>query len=161
GDVRVAEHELHGAQIGAVFQEMRGEGMAQYVRRNVRSDACLPRVLDDLHPERLTRHRPAAVREKKMRVVFSIEGRPGVLHVRGDRRPCAVAEWNDALLRAFAKRSEEAGVEDEVVDLDSNQLRYAEPGCVEQLEHRRIAHAVRRLDVWRGEQRFDFRWLQR
>ena len=32
GDGRMAEHLLHSAQIGATFDEMRGEGMAEAVR---------------------------------------------------------------------------------------------------------------------------------
>src|SRR2546430_14577376 len=37
-DVRVAEHHLDGAQIGAVLEQMRGERMPQHVGRNVRAD---------------------------------------------------------------------------------------------------------------------------
>src|SRR5260221_3319856 len=33
-DVGVAEQRLHDAQIGAVVQEMAGEGMAQHMRRD-------------------------------------------------------------------------------------------------------------------------------
>lgn len=35
GDGLVAEHHLYGAQIGAAFEQMRGKGMAQGVRRHV------------------------------------------------------------------------------------------------------------------------------
>ena len=39
-NVGVAEQLLHGAQVGAVLQQMAGEGMAQHVRRNLcRGDA--------------------------------------------------------------------------------------------------------------------------
>src|SRR4030065_105299 len=34
GNVRVAEQELHDAQVGAVVQQVRGEGVAQRVRRD-------------------------------------------------------------------------------------------------------------------------------
>ena len=34
-DVGVAEHELHGAQVGAAFDEVGGEGVAQGVRAQV------------------------------------------------------------------------------------------------------------------------------
>src|SRR5690349_2386901 len=41
GDVGVAEHHLHAAQVGAVLEQVRGEGMPQYVRRDVRFHARL------------------------------------------------------------------------------------------------------------------------
>src|SRR2546423_14152333 len=56
GDVGVAEHHLHGAQIGAMFEQMRGKRMPQHVRRDVRGDAGVAGMLDDFHPERLPRH---------------------------------------------------------------------------------------------------------
>jgi hypothetical protein len=39
GDVGVAQQHLHRAQVGAVVQQVRGEGMAQGVRRQRRGDA--------------------------------------------------------------------------------------------------------------------------
>ena len=38
-DVGVAEQHLHRAQVGAVVEQVRGEGMAQRVRRQRRGDA--------------------------------------------------------------------------------------------------------------------------
>ena len=35
GDVRMAEHGLHAAQIRAAFHQMRGKGMAQDMRRQL------------------------------------------------------------------------------------------------------------------------------
>src|ERR1700730_7477731 len=35
-NVGMPQHELHAAQIGAGFQQMTGEGVAQYVRRDTR-----------------------------------------------------------------------------------------------------------------------------
>ena len=35
GEVRMAQHLLDGAQVGAVFKQVRSEGMAQRVRRYV------------------------------------------------------------------------------------------------------------------------------
>ncbi len=37
GDVGMAEQHLQCAQIGAAFEQMRGEGVAQYVRTDLRS----------------------------------------------------------------------------------------------------------------------------
>ena len=36
GDVGMAEHQLHAAQVGAALEQVAGEGMAQHVRRDAR-----------------------------------------------------------------------------------------------------------------------------
>ena len=49
GDGLVAEHHLYGAQIGAAFEQMRGKGMAQGVRRHVFANtAGLGGIADDV-----------------------------------------------------------------------------------------------------------------
>src|SRR5438105_12345638 len=62
GDVRVPEHRLHGAQIGAALQEMGGEAVAQRVRMHV-AQARGGAVAAEQLPESLPRHAPAAVRD--------------------------------------------------------------------------------------------------
>src|SRR2546428_12321139 len=46
--VRMPEHHLYRAQIGAVLQQVCGEGVAQHVRRDAPGEAGLSRVLHDL-----------------------------------------------------------------------------------------------------------------
>ena len=36
GDIGMAEHELHAAQVGAALEQVAGEGVAQHVRRDAR-----------------------------------------------------------------------------------------------------------------------------
>jgi hypothetical protein len=43
GDVGVAQQQLHHAQVGAVVDEVRGEGVAQRVRRDRRAMPAAPR----------------------------------------------------------------------------------------------------------------------
>ena len=43
GDVGMPQQHLHRAQIGAVVEQVRGEGVAQRVRRQRRADAGLAR----------------------------------------------------------------------------------------------------------------------
>src|SRR5207253_11173177 len=100
------KHQLDGSEVRAVLQQVRREGMPQYVRGDVRPDSGLPRVLHDLHPERLTRHRTAAIRQKKMDIIAAIEMRAGGLDVGRDRLAGCIAERNDALLRSFAERAQ-------------------------------------------------------
>ena len=49
GDRLVAEHQRYGAQIGAAFEQMRGKGMAQGVRRHVFANTTgLGGIADDV-----------------------------------------------------------------------------------------------------------------
>src|SRR5947209_20433339 len=109
--------------------------MPQHMRRDVRFDSRLPRVFDDLHPERLPRHRAAAIGEKEMRIGTSVKVGASAFYVRCDRIAGAVAERHDALLRSFSERTQESGIELNVFDLDANELRNAQPGRIEQLQH--------------------------
>ena len=98
GDVGVTEHHLHGAQIGAIFQKVRGEGVPEHVRRNAAGETGLPCVLRDLHPERLPGHRPSAIGEEEVHVPALIEMRAPVFEISEDDFPRGVAEGNDAFL---------------------------------------------------------------
>ena len=40
GNIRMPQQQLHHAQVRAMVQQVRGEGMAQRVGRERRSDAC-------------------------------------------------------------------------------------------------------------------------
>src|SRR5881394_4082771 len=59
-DVGVAEQELHHAKVGAVVDEVRREGMAQHVRRELLAGNGARAVAPDEMPERLARHARAA-----------------------------------------------------------------------------------------------------
>src|ERR1051325_9862471 len=128
----MAEHHLNRTEIRPIFKEMCGERMPEHMRRNTGPDTGLACVLHDLHPERLPRHRAAAIREKQMRIIAAVEVRPAALEVGGDVAAGAVAERNDALLRSLAERPQETGIEDEIFDFDANQLRDAKSGRVQQ-----------------------------
>src|SRR5687767_9547484 len=65
GDIGVAEKELHHAQVGAVVDEVRGEGMAQHMRRKLLAGDGARAVAPDQVPERLPRHARAAAGEKQ------------------------------------------------------------------------------------------------
>ena len=55
-DVGMPEQQLHDAQVRAVVEEVRGEGVAQDVRRDRRRrDACDGAIALDREPERLPR----------------------------------------------------------------------------------------------------------
>src|SRR5690606_1446989 len=63
-EVAVAQQHLHGAQIGAVVEQMRGERMAQRMRRYRRTDTGYRGVQLDAVPERLAGHLRATLAGK-------------------------------------------------------------------------------------------------
>ena len=68
GDVDVAQHHLHGAQIGTVFQQMRGERMTQHVRGDRLVNAGPERPPPENGPKALPRHgRPPPRHEQRRR----------------------------------------------------------------------------------------------
>src|SRR6266850_2217844 len=66
-DVGVTEHLLHRPEVGAVLEEMRGEGMPENVRAEPAVDVALHGVFFQLHPETLPRHRGAPVLDEEKR----------------------------------------------------------------------------------------------
>ena len=79
-DVGVTEQELHHAQIGAVIDEMRGEGVAQHVRREALARNGARAIAPDQVPERLPRHAGAARGdEKRVGLAPGFEFGPGLL----------------------------------------------------------------------------------
>src|SRR5438552_12375832 len=102
-DVRVAEHRLHGAQVGAALEQMGGEAVAQRVRVDALLDACRARVSAEQLPESLPGHVAAARGDEEVGGVASPEqllARPPEIDV--ERLAGASADGNDALLAALA-----------------------------------------------------------
>ena len=113
-------------------------------------------VAADQVPERLARHAGAAVGQKQ-RIALPASA----FHIPRDPFRRLLAERHQALLRALAHRAHHASVEVHFEGLQRHQLGHAQPGGVEQLEHRAVAQAHGRGRVRRGEQRFDVRLRQR
>src|SRR5262245_45001022 len=66
GKIAVPEQHLHDAQIGAMIQQMRREGVAQGVRRQVPLDTGCARIALDDVPEGLARHALTAARGEQV-----------------------------------------------------------------------------------------------
>ena len=54
GNIGMAEHHLHGAQVGAVLEQVRGKGVAQHMRREFKRNPGLPPIPGDHQPNGLT-----------------------------------------------------------------------------------------------------------
>ena len=66
-DVRVTEQFLDDAQVRAVFQQMRGEAVAQHVGRDIASDARASDASFDVCPHRDGSERAATTGQKNIR----------------------------------------------------------------------------------------------
>ena len=64
-NIGVAEHRLQGAQIGAAFEQMGGEGMAQRVGCHALFDAGSQGVIANQFPESLAREWLAGASDKQ------------------------------------------------------------------------------------------------
>src|ERR1044071_1792447 len=66
GEVAVAEHGLDAARVRAVFEQVRGEAVAQDVGRDAFDARLLSRALEH-RPDVLARERPAEVADEEVR----------------------------------------------------------------------------------------------
>ncbi len=150
------EHRLHRTQIGTVFQQMGGKGMAQGMRGNVLEDAGLQGAALDNLPEALAcQPLPGAIeKEEGLSPSLSRKGRPRaeIMAHFGQGR---FAEGNDPLFAAFAEGGQITGIELQIADLEGNQFGDAQAGGVENFEHRPVAQIERCLAGRRFEQAFD------
>ncbi len=140
-DRLVAEHFLHDAQVGAVLDEVRGEGVAEGVRGDFLADACEQRLLFDQiengHPAQR-----AAVFVEECDVVEGWLGslRAGV-EVVAERVGGELPEGDEPLFVAFADHAHEAFLQIDVRDLQAAGLGDAQAAAVEDLEDGAVAQA--------------------
>ena len=116
GDAFVSEHLLHGAEVGAALDEVRGEGVPERVRTHRFVDACRCHPLLHEHEDHLAGEvRPPAVQEDVILLAFfdfqqlTIAVNVKVNHLHG-RRP----DGNQSLFAALAHHLDEAVVEEKV-----------------------------------------------
>src|SRR3989454_8998444 len=155
-DVRMAEHDLHGSQIGAPLQKMRREGVAQHMRAEPGSQTDGAAMLLENFPEPLPAHRAAAVVEKEGRVRRAPQNlRTGAVQIGPNPRYGLASERDHALLAPLADAPEVTRLQVEVALSQRDQLRDSQPRGVEHLHHGRVAQSERAARVWRGEQVID------
>src|SRR5208282_4635520 len=165
-DVAVAEHLLHGAQIGAALEQMRGEAMPQ----GMRADPSEARLAAGPSFERLEKplpgHRAAEPRDENrgyatrdfffaaLSVAGPVEDLVAPLEVSLKRANRGATHRHHPLLAALAEHDDRAGREIHLVHLQADQLRNAQPASVSHFEHRAIAHSARVARVDRGDEIF-------
>ena len=151
----MAQHLLDRAQIGAVVEQVAGEGMAQHMRRNSgRVDAGLARqflqqLADPVAGQMAAR---AARGEQPARVPAPAEKPLAHANKLGDDGARRLAQRHQALARALAPHDQDHRVPCHGVQGQAHQLGDPHPGGVEQLEQRQQSHALRAPARSRGLQ---------
>ena len=103
GDGLVAEHHLYGAQIGAAFEQMRGERMAQRVRADIFNNvAACAQVFDDVKHHHARHFSAHTVQEERIAVVVLYAFIATAFHPRFDGIDGTCRDWHHTLLLPFS-----------------------------------------------------------
>lgn len=125
GDIGVAEHHLHGPQIGAMSKKMCCEGVAQHMRGDVFADtSCDRKFLEDL-PEAQPCHAAAAISDKEVVASLATQnmGTP-IVEIVLDPFLCRFPKRDQALFTAFPHNPDKTGVEVAGDQRQLNQFRH-------------------------------------
>jgi len=156
GDVGVAQHGLHGAQVGAMGQEVGGKGVTQHVRRDGLADSGCPRRFFDDLPEPEPGHGAAPVADKKDIAAPPLEDqRAGGREVMFDDFPGRDAKRDESFLITLADHPDEAGGKVAGGKGDRYQLRNPDAGGVKEMEHGVVSLALGGDGGGRGQQSGD------
>src|SRR4029078_698315 len=102
--VRMAEHFLNGAKVGAAFEEMCGEGVAEGVGGNGFRDAGAIHVAaQDFPGAHAGEWLAPGVEEEDPFALPLLQARAKFANVRGDGADGGAADRDEAFLAAFAK----------------------------------------------------------
>jgi len=151
-EVRVAEHLLNRAKVGAAFEQVRRERMAEEMGVN----ACQlePGPVRELAQDQEcagARQGSAASVQEELRPVTTVEMRPTEGEVPAHGLCCRPPERYQALLVSLAQHPYDPLLESDATLLESDRLGHAQAGAVEELHERAIAErswgrAGRRVD---------------
>ena len=139
----MAEHGLHGPQIGTPFEQVGREGVAQDVGRDAlagdaRPDRDGPQTLEEV----LSRHGPTPAPQEHRLVRprrRTGQGRATLAEVALQRLASRLSQRCDALLASLARDAQEARACIQGRQRQLHQLAHAEPRAIEHLEHGVIA----------------------
>jgi hypothetical protein len=147
-EVRVSEHLLHGSQIGASFEEVRRERMAQKMRVDAArlQTGSFGELAED---EKRTgaRERAAAGVEEELGAVAAIEVRAPECEIPPDGLGSRSPEGHEALLATLPEHAHDPLLDGDAALLEPHGLGDSQAGPVEELHERAIAErAWRRAD---------------
>ena len=130
----VAEHFLDDAQIGAVLDEVRGEGVAEGVRGDFLADAREQRLLFDEIENGHPAQRAAVFVQEGDVVEGRFGGRGACVEVVLEGVGCHFPEGDEPLFVAFADDAHKALLEIDVRDLQAAGFGDAQAAAVEDFE---------------------------
>ena len=132
----MAEHELHGPQVGPALQQVGGKGMTQDVRGDGRGDAGLQGVPVEELPESLAAQPSAGPVQKHVGIPHGL-GQPGPHRgqVCLDLLQGHLPDRHEPLLFPLAVSHDVAHFQVEVLQPQCQQLGDPEARCVEEFQH--------------------------
>ena len=146
-DVGMAQHFLNDAQVGAVGEQVAGEGVAQRVRVDILMDAGAGG--GDFHhiPDPFPVQRTAAFGEKHIggTRIFLRQQRSHVGQIAPQRAQRDFADRHDPGFAAFADHPQQFVVEIHGGQRQPGQLADPQPGGVQHLQNGAVAHLERLL----------------
>lgn len=156
GQIGMAEHFLHRAQVRAAFQQVGGERMANGVRRGGFGDAGrLQMAAQDL-PHAHARELAAARIDKDFFLQASPNQlRPGVREILLQPPDRHFADGYQPFLLAFAKDTHQLLRQEEIIHFQFDCLRNARAGSIQKLQQGAIAHAQHRTNLRLLQQLFE------
>src|SRR5262245_2357526 len=141
---RVAEQLLDGAQVGAGPEQVRGEGVAERVRRRARRRAGGGDVARHQPVDAAWREAPAGAIAEHSAAGYAEPGgraRRAIALERAERR---TSHRHDPFLAPLAEDAHRTALDVEAFPVESGELRHPQPGRVEQLEDGAMAPRAQR-----------------
>ena len=138
--IRVSQHRLDRSQVCTSFEKIRRKGVAKNMRRNpITWDPRLHGVLTDSNKEVLTSHLPSPTSQKHGVIMVGPipqKRRSGLFEIDSQRVCRDLSHRHDPLFTALAYDAKQEPPEIDGRNRQSNELRYAQSGSIENLEHR-------------------------
>ena len=145
----MAEQLLDRAQVGAAFEQVRREGVAQPVRM---WEQPAQRARVESPP-------PGGEEERVVRAARQLRTR--LAQIAGDDVRSLFAERHDPLLAALAAHAHVLLLEVDVAEVEADRLRAAQAGRVDELDEGAIPEPERVVAARSGDQLLDLRRLRR
>lgn len=157
GDGFVAEHFLHGAEVGAAFDEVGGKGMAEGVGTHVFVQAGEGGEVFDGGEDADAGEAAPLLVEKGEVFVAPLDGEMDAhfCEVMPEMKQSGFADGHEALFAAFSKDFHKALIGIDAREFEAGQLGDAEAGGIEDFEQGPCADALRRFRVDSGKYGLD------
>ena len=144
-EIRVTEHLLDGAQVGATLEEMRCERVPEQVR--VHATRLEARAIGELAQDEKragARERTTARVEEELGAIAAVEVGATEREVAAHGLGGGPTERDEPLLAALPEHAHDALLDGDARLLEPRGLRHAQPGAVQELDERPVAKPARR-----------------